>query len=227
MSQGHVQVEEGRVVNCIEDHDVVFDGNGPRIAALADPSNHRSWYARSRARVATGLLFACRGIPMLFMGEEILEDKQWRDDTNFHANLLIWWDGLNSDKAMQDYLQFCRDLVWLRRDNAAFRSEALRVAARNSIDRVISIHRWIDGVDQDVLVVANLQEMNRFGYRIDFPDSGRWREIFNSDFYDQFPNPQTVGNGGSIDSEAGIGCDGMPSSAAINLPANGFIVFAR
>ena len=69
--------------------------------------------------------------------------------------------------------------------------------------------------------------MNRFGYRIGFPDSGRWREIFNSDFYDQFPNPQTVGNGGTIDSEAGISCDGMPSSAAINLPANGFVVFAR
>jgi 1,4-alpha-glucan branching enzyme len=219
--------EAWRIVNCIENHDVVFDGNRPRIAALADPSNHRSWYARSRARVAAGLLFAGRGIPMLFMGEEILEDKQWRDDTIFHANLLIWWDGLNSDRAMQDYLHFCRDLVWLRRNNAALRSEMLRVAARNSTDRVISIHRWIDGVGLDVLVVANLQEVNRFGYRVGFPVGGRWHEIFNSDFYDQFPNPQTVGNGGSIESAVGINWDGMPSSAAINLPANGFIVFAR
>jgi 1,4-alpha-glucan branching enzyme len=64
---------------------------------------------------------------------------------------------------MQDYLQFCRDLVWFRRNNAALRSEALRVAARNSADRVISIHRWIDGIGQDLLFVANLQEMSRFG----------------------------------------------------------------
>jgi 1,4-alpha-glucan branching enzyme len=215
-----------RVVNCVENHDVVFDGNGPRIAALADPSNHRSWYARSRARVAAGFLFAGRGIPMLFMGEEILEDKQWRDDTNFHANLLIWWDGLSSDKAMQDYLRFCHDLVWLRRNYPAFRSESLRIAARNSIDRIISIHRWIEGSGQDLLVVANLQEMNRFGYRIGFPSEGRWREIFNSDFYDQFPNTQSIGNGGSITSEPQA-WDDMPSSAAINLPANGFLVFAR
>jgi 1,4-alpha-glucan branching enzyme len=216
-----------RVVNCIENHDIVFSGNSPRIAALSDPSDHRSWYARSRARVAAGLLLAGRGIPMLFMGQEILEDKQWSDDINFHANLLIWWDGLKSDKGMQDYLQFSRDLIWLRRNNAAFRSEALRVAARNSVDRVISIHRWIDGVGQDLLFVANLQEMNRFGYRVGFPGGGRWREIFNSDFYDEFPNPQTVGNGGSVESEAGFGWDGMPASATINLPANGFIVFAR
>jgi len=215
------------VVNCIENHDVVFDGNGPRIAALADPSNHRSWYARSRARVAAGLLFAGRGIPMLFMGEEILEDKQWSDDTNFHANLVIWWDGLSSDKAMQDYLRFCHDLVWLRRNNPAFRSESLRVAAHNSVDRVISVHRWVEGVGQDILVVANLQEMNRFGYRVGFPGGGRWREIFNSDFYDPFPNPQVTGNGGSIVCDAGFGWDEMPSSAAVNLAANGFIVFAR
>jgi 1,4-alpha-glucan branching enzyme len=219
--------EAWRAVNCIENHDVVFNGNSPRVATLADPSNHRSWYARSRARVAAGLLFTGRGIPMLFMGEEILEDKQWSDDTNFHANLLIWWDGLNSDKAMQDYLQFCRDLIRLRRNNAAFRSEALRVAARNTIDRVISIHRWIEGVGQDLLFVANVQEVNRFGYRIGFPGGGPWREIFNSDFYEQCPNPQTVGNGGSVESQAGFVWDGMPASAAINLPANGFIVFAR
>jgi 1,4-alpha-glucan branching enzyme len=161
------------------------------------------------------------------MGEEILEDKQWRDDTNFHANLLIWWDGLSSDKPMQDYLRFCHDLVWLRRNNAAFRSESLRVATCNSVDRVISIHRWIEGVGQDIVVVANLQEMNRFGYRIGFPGGGRWREIFNSDFYDQFPNPQVTGNSGSISSDTGSGLDDMPSSAAVNLPANGFIVFAR
>ena len=107
-----------------------------------------------------------------------------------------------------------------------FRSEALRVSARNSVDRVISVHRWIDGVGQDLLFVANLQETDRFGYRIGFPGAGHWREVFNSDFYDTLPNPHTVGNGGGIEAD-GLGWDGMPASAAINLPANGFIVFTR
>lgn len=214
-----------RVVNCLENHDLVYDGNGPRIAALADPANARSWQARSRARLAAGLLIAARGIPMLFMGQEILEDKQWSDDVTFHANLLIWWDGLSSDVTMRDHLQFYRDLIRLRRDSPALRSESLRVSAHNSLDRVMAIHRWIEGVGGDVLVVANLQETNRFGYRIGFPHGGWWREAFNSDFYDGFPNRGAIGNGGGVAVDAGIAWDGMPCSAAVNLPANGFLVF--
>lgn len=216
-----------RSVNAIENHDLVYDGRLPRIAAMADPSNSRSWYARSRARVAAGLLLAGRGIPQLFMGQEILEDKPWSDDINSHANLLIWWDGLASDPVMRDYHAFVRDLVWLRRNNPALRSECLRVSAANCIDRVMAIHRWRDGVGQDLLVVFNLQEVNRFNYRIGFPAAGTWREIFNSDAYDDVPNHTPVGNGGSIVAQGDFGWDGMPASAAITIPANGFIAFAR
>lgn len=40
------------------------------------------------------------------------------------------------------------------------------------------------------------QEFNGFGYRTVFPGGGFWREIFNSDFYGQFPNEATAGNHG-------------------------------
>jgi 1,4-alpha-glucan branching enzyme len=216
-----------RAVNMLEDHDLVFTGREQRIAALADPSNARSWFARSRARLAAGLLFAARGIPQIFMGQEILEDKQWSDDTNWHPDLLIWWDGLAADRAMRDYLAFYSDLVRLRRDRPALRGESLNVWVPNALDRVLVIHRWIEGVGEDVLFIANLQESNRYGYRVGFPSGGRWREIFNSDFYDNLPNGQAVGNGGSVLSQDGYSWNGMPSSAAITLPANGFVVFSR
>ncbi len=66
-----------RTVTCVENHDLVHVGRQQRIAALADSANRRSWYARSRARVAMGLLLTAPGIPQLFMGQEFLEDKQW------------------------------------------------------------------------------------------------------------------------------------------------------
>ena len=86
------------VFQCIENHDlldVTHTGpdRQPRIAALADPGNARSWYARSRAKVATGLLLTAPGLPMIFMGQEFLEDKYW-SDWQGHPELLIWWDGL-------------------------------------------------------------------------------------------------------------------------------------
>jgi 1,4-alpha-glucan branching enzyme len=90
----------------------------------------------------------------------------------------------------------------------------------------MAIHRWIEGQGEDVLIALNLQEFNRFGYRIGFPGEGFWREIFNSDSYDQFPNPGTIGNYGGTTAES-VPWDGMPASAEITLPANGFIVFSR
>ena len=50
----------------------------------AIPTNPRSWFGRSRARVATGIGLTAPGIPMLFMGQEFLEDKQWSDNFEFH-----------------------------------------------------------------------------------------------------------------------------------------------
>src|SRR5436309_1488649 len=147
------------------------------------------------------------------MGQEILEDKQWSDDVHFHANMLIWWDGLRSDQVMRDYLAFCHDLIHLRRALPGLRSDSLRVSTRNTLDRVIALHRWIEGSGQDVLIVASLRETSHFGYRIGFPSGGFWREVFNSDVYDGFPNPRATGNGGGVRAETGFGWDGMPASA--------------
>ena len=103
-------------VHCVENHDIVFAGNGPRVATLSDSSDTRSWYARSRSRVATGLLLTAPGIPLIFMGQEFLEDKQWSDSDK---SLLIDWDGLNSQKTLQDHLRFTRELIGLRNHQPA------------------------------------------------------------------------------------------------------------
>jgi 1,4-alpha-glucan branching enzyme len=82
-----------RAVTCIENHDLVMAGRSARIPALADSSNHCSWYARSRSRFAAAILLTAPGIPQLFMGQEFLENKQW--DTNPNGPDLLGWDGLN------------------------------------------------------------------------------------------------------------------------------------
>ncbi len=92
-----------RAVPCLENHDIVYTGRDVRIAKLADGSNSRSWYARSRSRLGMGLLLTSPGIPLIFMGQEFLEDKQWSDTPN--SSNLIYWQGLDSgDKTMSDFL---------------------------------------------------------------------------------------------------------------------------
>lgn len=214
--------------NSIEDHDIVLDrrGSEPRIAGLAGGNNARSWYARSRARVATGLLLTAPGVPMLFMGQEFLEDKRWSD--NPHAgDRMIWWEGLEGrDRHMADFHRFVRDLLTVRRNHPALRSEPVVIYPLDDRARVLAFHRWVPGVGCDVVVVAGFAETTFHGdYALGLPRGGRWNEILNSDYYDHFPNPCTAGNGGFVIANGGP-MHNMPHSARITLPANGLLVFA-
>lgn len=222
-----------RAFQCVENHDLVDadhtgDDRQPRVAALGDSTDARSWYARSRARVATGLLLTAPGIPMIFMGQEFLEDKPWSDNPHA-ANLMIWWAGLEGlDRHMADHHRFTRDLIWLRRKHPAFRGEGLNVFHVHKDNRVIAFQRWLPGVGRDVVVVASLNERTFYdhSYRLGFPGGGHWHEVFNSDIYDYFFNPVSQGNPGGVTAD-GPGMHGLPSSAGITLPANSILVFAR
>jgi 1,4-alpha-glucan branching enzyme len=194
------------------------------VPAAADVDS-RSWYATSRARVMNGLLLTAPGIPMLFMGQEILEDKYWSDSPDYYADSLIWWDGLASDRRMRDHLRFMRDLIGVRRAHPALMGDRIRVFHVNNDNRVIAFHRWVDGAGSDVVVVVSFNESTWYSYEIGFPRGGLWREIFNSDLYEQFPNPSVAGNGGAVTANGGPLHD-FPSSAALLIPANSITIFA-
>jgi 1,4-alpha-glucan branching enzyme len=219
-----------RLVQHLENHDLTYAAHSgaARVPALADPADRRSWYARSRSRAAAVLLFAAPGIPSLFMGEEILEDKLWSDDEQDHPGHLIWWEGLNSSTVMADYRRFMRDLIRLRRSQPALRGEGVRVSRVNNFDRVIVVHRWVaDGSPgRDVVMVTSFDENPKIGYALGLPLGGHWAELFNSDFYDRFPNPTVVGNGGAVTAD-GPGLDGFAHSARITIPPNGALILTR
>jgi len=240
-----------QTIPCVENHDIVKLGEKPRVPRLADGSNSRSWYARSRTRVAMALLLTAPGIPQLFMGQEFLEDKQWCPDPRI-ADLvhLLWWGGLASatngkaagagdsvvglatDPAMADHLRFTQAAIALRNSQPALRGEGLNVFHTSDADRVIAFHRWVQGVGRDVVVVATLSETTWGCYQIGFPCVGRWVEVFNSDAYDScnangvLVNPQVAGNDGGVDA-SGPPLHGLPASAGIVIPANGVVVFAK
>lgn len=215
-----------QTVTCVENHDLVKVGADQRIPYLSDSSNRRSWYARSRARFATGVLLTAPGIPQLFMGQEFLEDKQW--SWNPQSSNLLWWDGLNraTDEAMVNHLRFTQDLIRLRWNQPALRGDNVNAYHVSNVNRVIAFHRWLEGEGQDVIVVATLAEATWYNYSIGFPYPGPWREVFNSDVYDNWVNPIVAGNGGGI-SASGPPLHGFSASAGIVIPANGLVVFVR
>jgi 1,4-alpha-glucan branching enzyme len=216
-----------RAVTCIENHDEVQVGRNLRIPFRTDSNDRRSWYARSRSRVANTILLTAPGIPMLFMGQEMLEDKQWDPGgTN-----LVFFDGLDpvhGQRVMQDFYRFMQELVAIRKRHPALRGEYCRVSVARDNDRVLVMHRWLEGLRRDIIVIVSLNErtFNEPNYQLGFPEAGRWLEVFNSDVYDDIGRRTPFGNGGAIFAN-GPPMDGFLTSAGVIVPANSVLVFAR
>jgi 1,4-alpha-glucan branching enzyme len=117
-----------------------------------------------------------------------------------------------------------QDLVKLRRQHAALRGESVRVFHVHNGNRVIAFHRWIEGDGQDMVIAGSLREQTWRGYRIGFPRAGHWREVFNTDAYDNWVNPIVAGNGGAIEAVP-TPMHGFAASAEIVIPANGVVIF--
>jgi 1,4-alpha-glucan branching enzyme len=215
-----------RAVTCVENHDLVYAGRSPRIPMLADSTDPHSWYGRSRSRFATAILLTAPGIPQLFMGQEFLQINPW--DTNPSGPNLLDWEDLNSgsDPAMTDHLRFTQDLIRLRQNQPALRSDNVNPFYASDADRVLAFHRWLEGTGQDVIVVASLRESTWYSYDLGFPVAGFWAEVFNSDVYDNWVNPWVAGNGSGVQANGGP-MHGFTSSASVVIPANGVVVFAR
>jgi len=214
-----------QAVTCVENHDIVKVGTDQRLPVLADGSNPRSWYARSRSRVAEALLLTAPGIPQIFMGQEFLEEKQWSDNPS--SPYLIDWAGAGgADPAMVNHLRFSQDLIRLRWTQPALRSACVRAFHVHNENRVLAFHRWIEEEGRDVVVVASLCESTYDDYMLGFPGPGRWLEVFNSDVYDNWVNPLVAGNGGAVEANGGP-MHGFGASASVVIPANGVVVFAR
>ena len=107
------------------------------------------------------------GIPMLFMGQEFLEDKRWADDPANHPGTLIYWDGLGRRQDHDRLHRFTRELIGCAASTGA--CGRISGTADGQRQSRAGIHRWIEGFGRDVIVVASLNESTLYGYRIPFP----------------------------------------------------------
>jgi 1,4-alpha-glucan branching enzyme len=108
----------------------------------------------------------------------------------------------------------------------ALRGQGFRAAHVHDQNRVLAFHRWVEGEGHDLLVVVHLADFTRVGYRLGFPGGGDWRELFNSDAYENWINAGVAGNSGHV--MAGPQpLHGFAYSATVVLPAHSILIFAR
>ena len=187
--------EAMRRVIYTESHDEVANGH-ERVPEEIWPGNAGSWFSRKRSTLGAALVCTAPGIPMIFQGQEFLEDKYFRDTVPLDWSKLVTYAGIQA---------LYRDLFHLRRNwfnqTRGLRGQHLNVHHVNNGDKVIAFHRWENGgPGDDVVVVANFANRSYDSYTLGFPRGGRWRVRFNSDW-----------SGYSSDFRSHLGYDTMAS----------------
>lgn len=204
-----------------ESHDEVANGNS-RLPEQIWPGNASSWYSKKRSTLAAAAVFTAPGIPMIFQGQEILEDGWFQDDDP------VDWSKLTTFAGIHDLY---RDLISLRRNlggtTAGLKGGAgLNIHHVNDNDKVIAFHRWAQGgPGDDVIVLLNFKSQAWTSYDIGLPRSGDWHVRFNSDWngYDaSFGNhPSNTVNA------SGPGYDGMPFRGTLSFGPYTAIVLSQ
>jgi 1,4-alpha-glucan branching enzyme len=203
-----------------ESHDEVANGHA-RVPEEIWPGNAGSWFSRKRSTLGAALVFTAPGIPMIFQGQELLEDKYFRD------TVPLDWVKLRTNAGIQ---ALYRDLIRLRRNwfnqTRGLRGQHLNVHHVNNADKVIAYHRWeIGGPGDDVVVVANFANRSYGSYTLGFPRVGQWRVRFNSDWQGYSAD---FGNQLGYDTVAGdVPADGMPFQANVGLGSYSVLILSQ
>jgi len=203
-----------------ESHDEVANGHA-RVPEEIWPGNAGSWFSRKRSTLGAALVFTAPGIPMIFQGQEFLEDQYFRDSAPLGWAKLDTYAGINA---------LYRDLIRLRRNwfnqTRGLRGQQINVHHVNNTDKVIAFHRWENGgPGDDVVIVANFGNRSYDSYALGFPRAGDWRVRFNSDWQGYSSD---FGNQLGYDTSAGEGSrDGMPFEANVGLGPYSVLILSQ
>jgi 1,4-alpha-glucan branching enzyme len=161
-----------------ENHDETGRLNGKRriITEVSDEDPH-CLKARRKNALAAVLTLTAPGVPLIFMGQELLEPKEFHD-----SNPLVWRRG---EDAFRSFLLH-RDLVHLRRNlaglSAALTDEHVRVVTTDEENKLLVFRRYLPSSPyEDLLVVVNMSGRTLENVPVRFPQSGEWSVLLNTD----------------------------------------------
>ena len=166
-----------------ESHDEIANGRA-RVPEEIWPGNVDSWFSKKRSTLGAAIVLTSPGIPMIFQGQELLEDLWFQD------KVPIEWSRAEGENGI---LSMYRDMIALRRNLSGVTQglcgQNIHIYHFNNEAKVIAFHRWDkQGPKDSVVVVVNMTNQNRDGYCIGFPRAGLWKTRFNSDSYNYGPN---------------------------------------
>jgi 1,4-alpha-glucan branching enzyme len=203
-----------------ESRDEVANGKA-RVPEEIWPGNASSWFSKKRSILGAALVFTAPGIPMIFQGQEFLEDR-WFDD-----GVELDW---HKSRLNAGICTLYRDFIRLRRnwfDNTrGLRGEHVNVYHVNNTDKLLAFHRWEHGgAGDDVVVVMNFANRGYDSYNLGFPREGFWRVRLNTDWSGY---SSSFSNASGYDTAAYSGrADDMPCNANIGIGPYSVLILSQ
>jgi 1,4-alpha-glucan branching enzyme len=203
-----------------ESHDEIANGRS-RVPEEIWPGNVDSWFSKKRSTMGAALVLTSPGIPMLFQGQELLEDRWFQDKDP------IDWSRVKDEHGI---LGMYKDLIALRRNRPGVTrglcGQNIHVFHFDDPAKIIAFHRWDkQGPADSAIVVVNMTNQIRDDYVIGFPRAGLWKTRFNSDSYKYGPN---FANHQTPDVDARDGkTDGLPCFGKINIGPYTVIIYSQ
>jgi 1,4-alpha-glucan branching enzyme len=203
-----------------ESHDEVANGQARVAEEIAD-GDVDNWYSKKRAALGVALVLTSPGIPMIFQGQPLLEDK-WFSDSD-----PIDWSRLEK---FSGFAALHRDMIHIRRNwfgvTKGLQGQNAEIIRCDNEKKVVVMHRWDAGGPKDsVVVVLNFSTETFSDYKVGFPRAGKWHLRFNSDneVYDE-----DFSNLGVFDVETMEGkMDQCGQFAALQIPPYSALIFSQ
>jgi 1,4-alpha-glucan branching enzyme len=191
-------------------HDEVVHGKGSLIGKM--PGDR--WRKFATLRAYLGFMWTHPGKKLLFMGDEIAQEREWNHDGE------IDWGTLEQPEHAAIQL-LVRDLNRLYADEPALHARDTDPAGfrwivlDDSANSVFVYARLGPDGSAPIVALLNMTPEPRHGHAIGLPAAGRWIELLNSDAARY--GGGNIGNGGAIDAAAQP-LHGQPASASVVLP---------
>ena len=199
----------------VETHDTAGNA-GARLPVRIDADDPTSLAARKRTMLASGVLLTAPGVPMIFMGQELLSAQQFASPP----------PALDWTKTDSGVLAFHRDMIKARRELSALAGKNVSVTHLNAsaTDRVIGYRRWNVAGD-DVMVVANFGSRQYTQYDIGLPSAGAWIARVDGDDV-RYGSDFGAASATTVSVKAAAR-DGLPYTGAITLGSYSVVLLTR
>ncbi len=203
-----------------ESHDEVANGKS-RVPSEVNEADTDGWFAQKRATLGLALTLTAPGIPMIFQGQEFLEDGWFQD-----ADELDWEKA--DDHA--GIIKLTARLIHLRlnRENntRGLTGPHIDVFHVNNDGKVIAYKRSSDGgPEDDCIIIANFSNHHFNHYEFGLPAAGIWKRRFSSD-RKTYSEDFTAAASNDIEAMTEP-YDGQPQRGCLALPPYTVLIFSQ